>query len=1306
MRVSDRFRSWHSVFTAAVVVFVAGLSAPALAAPDRYTVEVVEAIEQVDTKPASGSERGAFPSPNAQGFDFDLSIPRELEPNNDTASAQALTLASGAATVRGDITFGDTDVYSIQAAAGDRIYAGVATGSAVGGNSTLVLLASDGTTVIETDLDDGSLGTTSSTIAGATLASAGTYYLRITASTATALVAPYRLYVQTRSGVPTPETEPNNNAAPPNGPQLLPAGNWVSGVLDPVADTDVFLISLNAGDTMFVAADLDPERDAIQFNQVRLGVGLLGTTASTITVFNDTSVGSATNPLSESYYFTAKVAGQYWIYLDASAAAGNGPTSTYHVSATVFPFVPATGSCTTYTSTNVPVTIPADLSAGTTPVTSTIVVPGNPRVADIDVEVDITHTFMQDLDVQLISPAGNDNGLFNDIGAATVGGPQTGMKIRFDDEAGSPPFGTFSEPLHLQPQSTRRLSFYDGSDAGGTWTLAIRDDATGDGGTLNGWSITVCEPPPPPTSFCPVGFEDVVVYTTDFEANDGGFTSSGTLNEWERGLPTFNPLTTCASGSNCFVTDLDGNYENSSNQTLVSPPIDLTGLSGPVRVSWNHRYQVETTTFDQYRVFAREVGGANATEAFFLLAPDMVSASIGNPTATVQGSAGWAPALADATAYAGAPMELAFNLTSDSSVPRAGVAIDDVVVRACAPLPDSDLSITKTNGTTTSVPGGSTTYTIVASNAGPETVGDALVTDTFPASLTCNWTCTATTGSSCTAAGSGNIADTASLASGGSATYVAVCGISPSATGTLVNTATVASASYPDPAPGNNSATDTDTLDAQADLSITKTDGVTTVSPGQTSTYTIVASNAGPSSATGATVADTFPAPLTGCTWTCTSAGGGTCTAAGSGNINDTVNLPAGGSTTFIAACTVSPSATGTIANTATVAAPSGTTDPTPGNNSATDTNTVNSGPGGADVSLVIVNDRDFVQMGENVSLTVAVQNSGPDAAPAVTVSGAVPAELTLFSWTCTGLGGATCGSPSGVGSFNTTASIPNGGTVLYAVQGTVSGEDANGSVAFSASAVVEPPVVDPNTANNTDTWTAEVVIFRNGFECTVEGVEGNSCAPTTTVLVDEFTSRYQTAASGGFGGAPVSALQGNLAMTTFGAGAQIVNNNSVADDFVVPAGGWTVERMRFYTYQTGSPVTSTINDLRLRIFANDPNTGTLVFGDTATNRLTSTAFTGVYRVTDTTLTNNQRPTMEMVVEFNPPLVLAAGTYWFAWQAGGTLASGPWAPPQTVIGQTTTGNGQQSIAGAAFAPLTDGGTLTPQGVPFIIEGLQ
>ena len=95
-------------------------------------------------------------------------------------------------------------------------------------------------------------------------------------------------------------------------------------------------------------------------------------------------------------------------------------------------------------------------------------------------------------------------------------------------------------------------------------------------------------------------------------------------------------------------------------------------------------------------------------------------------------------------------------------------------------------------------------------------------------------------------------------------------------------------------------------------------------------TYTIAATNAGPAAATGATVADTFPAALTGVTWTCVGAGGGTCTAAGSGNINDLVNLPVGGSVTYTVNATVAAAATGTLVNTATVTRRRRSSSPTP----------------------------------------------------------------------------------------------------------------------------------------------------------------------------------------------------------------------------------------------------------------------------------------------------------------------------------------------------------------------------------------
>src|SRR6202040_3254436 len=99
-----------------------------------------------------------------------------------------------------------------------------------------------------------------------------------------------------------------------------------------------------------------------------------------------------------------------------------------------------------------------------------------------------------------------------------------------------------------------------------------------------------------------------------------------------------------------------------------------------------------------------------------------------------------------------------------------------------------------------------------------------------------------------------------SLAAGQSVTITLTGTIDPAATGSLTNTAHVAPpAGVTDPNPGNNNASDSDTLTPQANLAITKSDGVTSAVPGGTTTYTLVVSNAGPSAVTGASVADLLP---------------------------------------------------------------------------------------------------------------------------------------------------------------------------------------------------------------------------------------------------------------------------------------------------------------------------------------------------------------------------------------------------------------------------------------------------------------
>ena len=156
---------------------------------------------------------------------------------------------------------------------------------------------------------------------------------------------------------------------------------------------------------------------------------------------------------------------------------------------------------------------------------------------------------------------------------------------------------------------------------------------------------------------------------------------------------------------------------------------------------------------------------------------------------------------------------------------------------------------------------------MTVTNAGPSAATGFSITDVVPPTITGVTVLCARHGHRrCGIDGStGNSISftNASLAAGaGHALTLTVTGtIAPDAIGALVNTATVApGAGSIDTNPANNSATDTDTRDlAQVDLAITKTDGQTTYVPGTAITYTIVVTNAGPSTATGFSITDAVP---------------------------------------------------------------------------------------------------------------------------------------------------------------------------------------------------------------------------------------------------------------------------------------------------------------------------------------------------------------------------------------------------------------------------------------------------------------
>ncbi len=273
---------------------------------------------------------------------------------------------------------------------------------------------------------------------------------------------------------------------------------------------------------------------------------------------------------------------------------------------------------------------------------------------------------------------------------------------------------------------------------------------------------------------------------------------------------------------------------------------------------------------------------------------------------------------------------------------------------------------------------------------------------------------------------------------------------------------------------------------------------------------------------------------------------------------------------------------------------------------------------------------------------------------------------------------------------FNVTMTInPGGYTSTKQVSGLAADQTANVTFdswtpttgSFTAKAYTQL-AGDQNPANDTLTRTALVVqyIYDNGSLVTNPG--------------------------GGFGGADLSMLQ--TALNTYGWGSQSTANNWVTDDFTVPSNEtWSIDAIKVFSYQTGSTLTPTYTSAKMVIYNGRPDlpTSSVVFGDETTERFISASWSGIYRALSTTPTDNTRPIMGVLT--GAPTVLGPGNYWVMWTLAGTLASGPWAPPISILGTYETGNAWSRQAGV-WVPLRDSASGSAsgyaQGLPFKIVG--
>lgn len=233
-------------------------------------------------------------------------------------------------------------------------------------------------------------------------------------------------------------------------------------------------------------------------------------------------------------------------------------------------------------------------------------------------------------------------------------------------------------------------------------------------------------------------------------------------------------------------------------------------------------------------------------------------------------------------------------------------------------------------------------------------------------------------------------------------------------------------------------------VNASADLAITKTDNIASVLTGTNTTYTIRATNSGPSRVTGAVVKDPAATGLNQTAVACTSASGNTCTTVLTNAALQSasgVSLPAlasGAFYEFTVTATVT-AASGSVINTASVAVPSGTADPVSSNNSASDTDTVIPLP---TLSISKTSNGPWVANQAGAAYTLTVSNAGPGVTSGViTVQDQLPVGITPRSisgftsgnFTCTYLDELATGSPladqTRTMTCTSSATIPSGGT-------------------------------------------------------------------------------------------------------------------------------------------------------------------------------------------------------------------------------------------------------------------------------------
>lgn len=407
------------------------------------------------------------------------------------------------------------------------------------------------------------------------------------------------------------------------------------------------------------------------------------------------------------------------------------------------------------------------------------------------------------------------------------------------------------------------------------------------------------------------------------------------------------------------------------------------------------------------------------------------------------------------------------STVSDAATVDANEDDDDLTDNAAAAnvavVASADLEIVKADVADPVTAGGTVDYTLTVTNNGPSDASDVLISDQTDGQFTITAVSLAggVAGTCSVATQSCTLDDP--LAPGASATMEVTATVAGSAGATIDNRGDVSS-STADPDPANNTDDEETTVTPVADISVTKSTVDAPVVAGEQVAYSIVVSNAGPSTAASVTLNDALP---TGLTLVSAAPTQGSCPGAApvTCSLGD---IGAGGSVTVTVTADVADTATGVILlNDATASSP---TDSTPGNNTGSTTDTV---VNVADLRLDKEIDASTLAAGEAYTYTLTVFNDGPSVTDGtITLTDTVPVELGAPT-TASGAGWS-CGISGQDVTCTSTTAVPVGGSSVVTITGTSPAGAPPGTATNSA--LVSYPT-DPDTGNNSADATTELAL-------------------------------------------------------------------------------------------------------------------------------------------------------------------------------------------------------------------------------------